>query len=1419
MHPDLLRQLKRIGLDDPATIPTAEQWAALLNQVSRDYEGFQRDRAVREQTLSVSAHPMEDVLAQLRAASESRMAAERDRLRSLVSAIGAGLCTLDRDGRIQSLNAEGQRLLLWTEDEVRGEPLRQRILGAPDGSAPAEALADALAGRRAARAVDGRLLRADGSTVPVSYGINPLFEDGVPVGAAFVFVDITPIVQTREALQSRDAILEAVSYAAGRFLREPPWERHAQDFLARLGQATGVSRVYLFENRQAMDDDIMVDQRFEWTAPGVSGFGSTLDGLALRSAGFGRWLDEFRLGRSVSGPVSSFLEEEQPLLLQSGIKSVLTVPIFAGNDWWGTIGFDERRRERDWPAGVVDALTAAAGVIGAAIRSERNAAELRARESQYRLVVDNVRDVIFQTDPQGRWSFLNPAWTAMTGFSVDESLSQPARSFLAVSAEDDGEAIRRVNRGEVGELSRVMRFRTRDGGSRVVDAYLRRVTFEDGSFAGLAGALHDITEQREAEDALRRSEQYFRSLTDNAMDLVIIVDPTGTIRFASNAARGILGFTPADLVGRNAARLIHPDDLVVTGELLADVTAGRSQIGRLAFRVRHQDGHYCMLEASATNLLDDETVRGIVVNARDISERVVAEQELRRRNEVLAALHESALDLINRRNLDDVLRAIVDRAGAPFATVDGFIHLVAPTHDHMSMRVGTGVFEPLQGRRIELHEGVAGRAWATAAPFVVNDYEHWDGALQHERRVEVFDSLVGMPLLSGNDVVGVLGLAQRPGKPPFTEADIEILSLFAQLASIVLDNVRLYAQAKEEIDEREQAAEALRRSEGQVRALLDAIPDLMLQISNDGVFLDYKPGRAEAQSAPREWVVGRSVWDVFPADRAAAFLQHVHRASATGGPQVLEFSFQAGGKTYDREARFVKSGDQEVVTLIRDITERKKVERLKNEFVSTVSHELRTPLTSIRGSLGLLNGGIGGEIPASARALVEIAFSNSERLVRLIGDILDVEKIESGKVEFERVPLNLMELVEAAVAANEGYAAEFGVSLALVERTDEAVVHGDHDRLMQVMANLLSNAAKFSPAGERVDVAVGRGDGMIRVTVTNRGPGIPTEFHDRVFQRFAQADTSDSRQKGGTGLGLSISKAIVDRLGGSIGFKSEPGETSFWFELTDAAASAREAAPPVGNVLVCEDDPDVAMVLRFLLQVAGFAVDAAHTAADARRLLQQRSYLAMTLDLMLPDADGIALIRELRADPKTADLPIVVVSVQAERGHDDLNGDAVEIFDWIGKPIDHERLVAAVRQAARRAERRMPRVLHVEDDPAVRALVRAVLEGTAETEDAGSVAEAADALADGGYDLVILDQELGDGKGIELLPQVAHASRLPVVLFTAHEIDPDTARQFAATLVKARTSNAQLLETIRGLIGKSVAESGNEDRSGGPAEG
>ncbi len=241
-----------------------------------------------------------------------------------------------------------------------------------------------------------------------------------------------------------------------------------------------------------------------------------------------------------------------------------------------------------------------------------------------------------------------------------------------------------------------------------------------------------------------------------------------------------------------------------------------------------------------------------------------------------------------------------------------------------------------------------------------------------------------------------------------------------------------------------------------------------------------------------------------------------------------------------------------IASLALDVTERIRIDQMKRDFVSIVSHELRTPLTAIRGALGLILGGATGKAPKKMNELIRIADDNTQRLLRIINDILDIDKIESGVIEYVFDNIPVMELVDKAVTNNSGYAQQYDVTLKVTERMDDACINADSNRLMQVLDNLVSNAIKFSPKGESVELNVTRQGENVRIAVSDHGPGIPTDFQDKLFDKFTQADFSDTRGTSGAGLGLNIAKAVIEHHDGHIDFHTEENVgTTFFFDLPE----------------------------------------------------------------------------------------------------------------------------------------------------------------------------------------------------------------------------------------------------------------------------
>jgi PAS domain S-box-containing protein len=461
---------------------------------------------------------------------------------------------------------------------------------------------------------------------------------------------------------------------------------------------------------------------------------------------------------------------------------------------------------------------------------------------------------------------------------------------------------------------------------------------------------------------------------------------------------------------------------------------------------------------------------------------------------------------------------------------------------------------------------------------------------------------------------------------------------------------------------RQQAA--LKNSEETMRAAMEHAPIGMALVSHGGRWLRVNQALCDLLGYEREVL------------QLNDFQSITHPDDLAGELALIDQALDGEIRKYQLEKRFFHSSGRVVwvqlsmslvlqdnailpyfIAQINDITARREMERMKSEFVSIVSHELRTPLTSIRGSLGLIKGAMADEVSERARRLIDIAHSNCERLIVLINDILDIDKIASGQMRFEKDEVAMAPIVAQAVEGIQAYAEQFGVQVR-VRRSDAslaAVV--DTGRLMQVLANFLSNAVKFSPRGGMVEVDLTRYRNHVRIAVTDHGPGIAEDFKPHIFGKFMQADSTVTRAKGGTGLGLHIGKQIVEHMGGQVGFDSVLGwGATFWLTLplvtmpspvpaalTSDAARSLSPDQSLPRILHVEDDEDFALVVAEALRDRA-RITRASSLQDAVAQLRAQPFDAIVLDIGMPDGSGLCLLDE--APPLAGHaVPIVILSV------------------------------------------------------------------------------------------------------------------------------------------------------------------------------
>lgn len=594
----------------------------------------------------------------------------------------------------------------------------------------------------------------------------------------------------------------------------------------------------------------------------------------------------------------------------------------------------------------------------------------------------------------------------------------------------------------------------------------------------------------------------------------------------------------------------------------------------------------------------------------------------------------------------------------------------------------------------------------------------------------------------------------------------------------------------------QKSLQAERESEALILTIIDSVNEAMILVSREQRVLDVNRPFTELFGVPEERLTGQRLEDT-----RTLFDQVFDDAD-----NVYTSMLAISAETEKEESAVVKQKWPEMRELalystpvhnedgylgrlfvLRDVTREREVDRMKTEFVSLVSHELRTPLTSIKGYTEMVLDGDAGDVNEEVTEYLTVVFNNAERLVALVNDLLDLSRIESGRIQLKSEHVDLNAVVKNVVLMMEQKIEEKGQTLTVTIDPTATRVIGDNDKLVQVVTNYVSNAYKYTQAGGSIRLDVTREDGLAKVAVADNGHGISPEDQAHLFTRFYRVDNSMTREVGGTGLGLSIVKQLIELQGGTVGLTSALGQGStFWFTVpldtpeqsatteTPIATAIAEAAIPAANeepaplkpeasILVVEDDPDIARLIALHLTKAGYEVSVVHSAEDALAHLKNELPDLITLDIELPGMHGDELAHRLQADPLTADIPILILSVLADRV------DSMQFSTYaLPKPIDQEELLATVARMLQDAQ--PGPVLLIEDDSGVRTLLKTALENQGFTVDTAEDGEhGLQQVVAQPPGLILLNMRLPDMDGfavLKALKNVPETAAIPIIAMT-----------------------------------------------------
>jgi PAS domain S-box-containing protein len=950
----------------------------------------------------------------------------------------------------------------------------------------------------------------------------------------------------------------------------------------------------------------------------------------------------------------------------------------------------------------------AGGEIGALVASfnrmvvelDNQEKALQESEELYRTLLDAIPGPVFYKDAKGVYLGCNKAFETYIGRTREEIIGKTVIELYpeeqaSVYCEADNSLFRHPG---------VQCYETQvlfaEGTLRDVMFYKATFSNIDGTLGGLVGTLLDITERKKAEDALRVSEEKFRLFFEESRDAIFVADQECRLINVNQSAKEMFGCSREEIIGIDICETFC--DTAYKSSMIAEIRK-RGYVREAEVKLRRKDGTIlvCLLSVSLRKSDSGEFI-GFQGIFHDITARKLSEEILIRQNEYLAALNETTKGLMSRLELDSLLNAIISRAGSLMKTNHSYIYLLDKAGDRMTRQTTAGVFNGFFDFQIHKGDGLVGQVWQSGLPLVVDDYHAWSGRLPDPAR-EVLRAMVGVPLKSGDQVVGVIGLAHVEEGRRFGDEEIDILTRFAELASLALDNAQLYAEAQEELQER-------KRAEEQIRKLSHAVeqsPVSVIITDTAGTIEYVNPKFTEVTGFTLEEVMGETPRLLKSGETPLSDYQYLWQTITAGHEWRGEFhNRKKNGELYWELAsispiRNAEGAITHYIAVKEDITEQKKLEtQLRHsqkmeavgQLAGGIAHDFNNIMTAIIGYASILDMKIEQDSP-SKNSVKQILLS-AKRAANLTQGLLAFSRKQITNPR----PVNLNDIVRRVEKILErliGEDIELGTTLKAVA----PVIMADGLQLEQVLMNLATNARDAMPEGGKLTIAtdlvmlderfcknhdLAKPGCYAKLSVADTGIGMDEETQKRIFDPFF---TTKEVGKG-TGLGLSIVYGIIKKHNGAIGCYSEPGMGAvfiLFFPVTEGEIheEAPEAAAVIRGgtetILLAEDDEPVRKLTRDLLEEYGYTVLEAVDGEDAvsRFKEHQGAVDLLLLDLIMPKKNGKEAyddIRKLEPGIKA------IFSSGYEADIIQKRGNLVKGLNFLAKPVIPGELLVKIRK-------------------------------------------------------------------------------------------------------------------------------------------